>query len=66
MVDLDVTPEYPGFGPACAGDLLLVANPVPMGSVDQEVGCENCCSTSRGGGGRRNVWVTGGTPEKLA
>jgi hypothetical protein len=59
VVDLNVTPEYLVFGPVYVGGLLLVTNPVLMGSVvflDREDGCENCCSdASRGGGGRRNA-----------
>lgn len=55
---MDVTPEYRGFGPVYVGGLLPVTNPVLMGSVDREVGCENCCSdVSRDGdgSGRRNA-----------
>ena len=54
--DLNDTPEYLGFGPVYVGGLLLVANPVLMGSVvclDREVGC--CSDVSRGGGGLRNA-----------
>ena len=52
---MNVTPEYPVFGLVYVGGLLLVTDPDPMDSVDREVGCESCCSGSRGGGGRRNA-----------